>query len=350
MADESGNRALIETAVARARSRWLVSAVVNAGGRWAALPAGVAALVGIALALSGVHTIGWLLAVSLLGAAGVAATLLLTHRLYARPAAAGAPDWTLLLDRALDADDALPTMLESSGEFRALLEARVAAKLDPVREKLATPVRHWGAIIVALILALMPLVFWRPTPDAPADSPDIAKAEQTLPAGEGTSEPTAGDAPGETGDNGKSDAPGPADAGKGGGGKDGEVAKRPDEGKSDGGAGEKPEDVKPKAAKNDSQPKEGGTGDKPNQPPPPPNKPDEDVESDLNHVKPVAGDGDTREEDRKHWVYNPDGDKLDGSTPTPRDVQHPGEKSVPRTKLTTRERRQLEALYKKLYE
>lgn len=349
MADESGNRALIETAVARARSRWLVSAVVNAGGRWAALPAGVAALVGIALALSGVHTIGWLLVVSLLGAAGVAATLLLTHRLYARPAAAGAPDWTLLLDRALDADDALPTMLESSGEFRALMEARVAAKLDPVREKLATPARHWGAVIVALILALMPLVFWRPTPEAPAEPTEVAKTEPTSAA---TQQTPTGDGPGEADGNGagKSDAPGPADAGKGGGGKDGEVAKRPDEGKSDGGAGEKPEDVKPKPAENDSQPKEGGTGDKPNQPPPPPNQPDEEVESDLNHVKPVAGDGETRDEDRKHWVYNPDGDKLDGSTPSPRDVQHPGEKSVPRTKLTTRERRQLEALYKKLYE
>ena len=351
MADETDNRSMIDAAIRRARSRWLTSAMVNAGGRWAALPAGAAALLGITLALFGVHSLFWLLAVSMLGAVGVLVTLVRIRNHYARPGAFGAPDWTLLLDRALQLADALPTMLESNGEFRALMEARVAAGLDPVRAKQATPARRWGALFVALILALMPLVFWRPAPENPTDDPAQLAKEETDPSivnqpqgpEEGNSEPTKGD-------EGKADAPGPGESGKGGGGKDGEVAKRPNEEKSEGTAGEKPENEQPREMKSNPEPKEGGAGDNDTPPISGPKPPDEEVETDLNHVKPVAGDGETSKQDRSHWVYNPEGNKLDGSSPVPRELNHPGEKSMPRTKVTTGERKRIEEVFRKLYE
>jgi len=280
----------------------------------------------------------------------VGVTLFITRGVYAKPAAPGAPDWTLLLDRTLKLDDALPTLLESRGEFRALMEARVAAGLDPVREKQAAPARHWGALVVALILALMPLVFWRPAPDAPNDEPQQVAKDQPRPRPVQQNGGAPGNTEGGGGGQGNQKKQGPGKTGKGGGGKDGEVQKRPDAGKSEGTAGKKPDDVKPEQPKDSPTPKNGGIGDKKEPPKSMPKPPDEDVESKIKHVKPNAGDGDTRTEERSHWVYNPEGRKLDGSSPTPPDVQHPGEKAVPRTKLTTRERKKLAELYKKLYE
>src|SRR5690606_17215587 len=87
MATGSDNQAGIEAALRRARSRWLTSAMVNAGGRWAVLPAGVAALLAIGLALAGVHSLGLLLPLCLLSAGGALLALLLARRAYARPAA-----------------------------------------------------------------------------------------------------------------------------------------------------------------------------------------------------------------------------------------------------------------------
>lgn len=411
---------MIDAAIRRARSRWLTSAMVNAGGRWAALPAGAAALLGITLALFGVHSLFWLLTVSLLGAVGVLVTLVLIRNHYARPGASGAPDWTLLLDRALQLDDALPTMLESNGEFRALMEARVAAGLDPVRAKQATPARRWGALIVALILALMPLVFLRPASSV-ASEPMLAETQPVESADDQAVavprldfiDPSIGPTSGgntvriyggnllnvaqvyfgeepamfamgvapdlivclapvheagvvevsvetQSGVRGNGlqytyieGASGPGaggDSGRGGGGKDGEVAKRPNEDKSEGTAGEKPENEQPREMKSNPEPKEGGAGDNDTPPISGPKPPDEEVETDLNHVKPVAGDGETSKQDRSHWVYNPDGEKLDGSNPVPRDLKHPGEKSMPRTKVTTGERKRIEEVFRKLYE
>jgi hypothetical protein len=145
-------------------------------------------------------------------------------------------------------------------------------------------------------------------------------------------------------------SPGKTD-GKGGKGKQGEVQKRPDGQKSkSGGAGKPPPDAKPQPTKSNPPPKEGGTGDKPKPPTSAPKKPDQPADTDLTHVKPDAGKGETRSEDRSRWVYNPDAGKPHEGTPTPPDVQHPGERAVPRTKVTSRERKLLEHLYKKLYE
>ncbi|MCB9894841.1 MAG: hypothetical protein H6839_10350 [Planctomycetes bacterium] len=324
--------------------------MINAGGRWAVLPSGAAALLAIVLALAGAESLAWFLPLSLIALAGSVLALLLTRRSYARPAAAGAPDWTLLLDRALGLNDALPTWLESKGEFRLAMEAGIAQRLDPKLEKKAAPARHWGALAIVLVLALMPLAFWRPAPDEPTTPPQVARNE-TPPETEASK---SGDGPGQAGgggEEGEGEGESAGDnGGNGGKGEEGEVQKRPDGAKSDSGVGDPPPDAQPQPTDGNPPPKEGGVGDKKGDPTPPPAQPDKDVDSNLNHVKPEAGEGDTRTEDRSRWVYNPNAGKLDGSTPGEPDVQHPGERAVPRTKVTTRERELIENLYKKLKE
>ncbi|MCB9932853.1 MAG: hypothetical protein H6841_05450 [Planctomycetes bacterium] len=350
MAEQDQNRARIDAALNRARARWLTSAMVNAGGRWAVLPAGVVALLAIALALAGVHTLAWLLPLCLLGVAGAVVSLLLTRRAYAQPAASGAPDWTLLLDRALRLDDALPSWLESNGGFRTALEPRIVAGLDPTREKQAAPEKHWGALVVALLLALLPLVFWRPEPTETAEAPEQVASEpgaaDEAPAGAGPS--AAGTGGGEQ----QAESPGGGqDQGSGGGGEEGEVQQQPDGSKGEGGAGEPPEGTEPKPLENNmTPPREGGVGDNRTPPSEPPRPEETEIEPDLEHVKPDVGEGETRTEDRSRWVYNPRGKTLDESTPTPPDLKGAGERAVPRTKLTTRERKLLQDLYKRLYE
>lgn len=316
------------------------------------IPGGVVALLGIVLALAGERSLGWLVLLAGLGVAGVGAALVITRRMYARPAAAGAPDWTLLLDRALGLDDALPTWCEAEGDFRAGMEARIAAGLDPEREKLAAPAKHWGGLVIALLLALMPLVFWQPeqsneqAPETIADQPEEVTPPPTGGGGGGAGEGAGegegeGDAPGgdKEGDNG------------GGGGGEGETKTRPDGGKGESGAGEKPEDAEPTPRDNTPKPDNQDVGDDSNPTEQPKPKPNEDeIPSDIDKVKPKAGDGDTRTESTSRWVYDPDGEKLDGSTPTPREGNHPGEKAVPRTKMTRSERELIEKTYRKLYE
>ncbi|MBZ0138031.1 MAG: hypothetical protein K8I27_16870 [Planctomycetes bacterium] len=340
----------ISAALKRARSRWLLSAMVNAGGRWAVLPAGVVALIGIVLALAGERSLGWLLLLAGLGVAGVGAALVITRRIYARPAASGAPDWTLLLDRALGLDDALPTWIEAEGQFRRGMEERVAAGLDPVREKRAAPKQHWGGLAIALLLALMPLVFWRPDG---LENPPV----ETLADTPGVDEPPVQGAPGdaEAGASegaGKGDGAGEGEAegGTGGGGDEGDAKKRPD-GSSDGeGAGEQPNDAQPRPRDKSPKPENNEVGDTSNPHDRPPPKPeDKDIDSNIDKVKPKPGDGETRTEETSRWVYNPNGEKLDGSIPKPRDVNHPGEKAVPRTRITRSERELIEKTYRELY-
>lgn len=347
MATGSDNQAGIEAALRRARSRWLTSAMVNAGGRWAVLPAGVAALLAIGLALAGVHSLALLLPLCLLSAGGALLALLLARRAYARPAAQGAPDWTLLLDRALGLNDALPTWLESRGEFRAALEPRIAAGLDPQREKLAAPARHWGALAVVVLLVMLPLAFWRPEPD-----PVIPEGVADMPQGATADERNAEAGPAAAGGGDASpDEPAPGSPETGGGqGDEGEVQQKPDGEKSEDGAGEAPEDVKPQPLQNDAPANQGGAGDQQSPPSEPPKPEDPEIDPNLEHVLPDAGEGETRTENRSRWVYNPHGTKLDESTPAPPDPKQAGEKAVPRTKLTTRERRLLQDLYRKLYE
>jgi hypothetical protein len=348
MAETADNRARIDAATGRARRRWLVSAMVNAGGRWAVLPAGVCALAGIVLALAGETSPAVLLPLVAAGLVSAAAALATTWRVYAKPGTSGAPDWSLLLDRALGLNDALPAYLEGKGRFNAALEGRIAAALDIAKEKAAAPRRQYAPLAVALILALFPLVSWLPDPlRSEPELPQVGKAPQAA------DEPEPPVQPGTAKTSGKGEEgeqPAESTGENSGGGNEGEVQKRPDGRKTEGGAGDPPEDIKPQPMKDNPKPNAGGTGDNPMPPTDAPKPEDKPLETDLTKIKPVAGDGETRTEDRTRWVYNPDGRKLDGATPLPSENPHGAERALPRTKITSSERKRIENIYRKLYE
>lgn len=354
MSEDNDNRKSINNAVRKARRRWLVSMVVNAGGRWAVLPACVGALAGMALALTGaglpwlMHTVG-LVAFVALGLGGVLFALGLTCLAYMVPGVRGAPDYTLLLDRALGLDDALPTWLEKQGEFSNALETRVAKGLDPVREKRATPARRWGAVMIALLLALMPLLFLRPKPES--EPPEqVAKQPETPPPAAPNGDPGSNGGGGASEGDQSGNDQGESES-KSGRGEEGEVKRRPDEASGEGDGAPPPEGELPRSENNAPRPpREGNVGDNEQPPNDRPERKAPDLENNFENVRPDAGEGETRSEDRSRWVYDPDGEKRDDAPPRPRDVKHPGEKSVPRTKITSSERRTIRQIFKKLYE
>ncbi len=339
----------IEHALHDARRRWLAAAAVNTGGRWAVLPALGVALLAIALSLALGLDWPWMLGLAVVALAAVAVTIALTWARHANPGRAGAPDYTLLLDRAMGLGDALPSYMEANGQFRAALEVQLAGKLQPAAVKAAAPRRHYGPLLVALLLALMPMALLLPDPTQP-DSP----AQQ---AAEGAEQPKASEAPqdggGDAGE-GKNGGPGddaPGSNGSGGGEGEGnsdkgEAQKRPD-GKPTEGNGGKP-DAPPSTENPRNRPEVGADPETP--PPVEPPKDPPKIETDDHRIRPESGKGDTRTEDRKRWLYNPDGRKLDGSTPAPPPIENRPERALDRTKVTSREARLLEGLYRRLYE
>src|SRR5262245_6417368 len=122
----------LQPALERARVRWLNAAMVNAGGRWAALPAALILVAALALSLGGHREFALLAALSAVALCGVAAALLLTRQLFSRGKRAGAPDWSLQLDRELGLNDSLVTLLDGAGPFAKAVQARVAAAFDEV--------------------------------------------------------------------------------------------------------------------------------------------------------------------------------------------------------------------------
>lgn len=337
----------IDAALARARARWLNSATINAGGRWAVLPAAAAAVVGVSLAVAGVRDVLPLAAVGAVGVAGVIAALVMTRQTFARPGRPGAPDYTLALDRALGLNDALPALVESPGAFSGALAERVARGLDPVRERQAAPPRQWASLVVALLLCLLPLAAL--TPDALAETPppkdqtaQQPKEQPELPAV--PPPPASGDQP-EKAEPQPGENQGKGEGNGGGGSPEGQPQPQPGQGNEEG-----PKD-KPKPdpnAKPEQQPK--GAGDNIGPPPKPPEEtPEEKVDSRDTPITPEAGKGDTREEVRRRWLYDPDGAVLPGAQPNVPRMESQGESAIPRQKVTTTERRTLERLYEKLF-
>lgn len=322
--------------------------MVNAGGRWAVLPATGVAFAGMLAGLLLQPDWPWLLALAIIGVAGIVCAMVLTRRAYTKGGSPGAPDYALLLDKALGLGDALPAYLEGSGMFRQPLADRIARSLDPGKEKAAAPRRHFAPLFVALMLALFPLVFAKldpredsadqvaktpPQNEQPAASPDIQP-----PAQGGGGEPTEG----------TPDTPGEGEGGSDGG--EGDVAGKPDGNTPQGGAGDAPDNAKPKDEGPPEAPASGGTGDKKGQPEKPPATEEPDIKTNVDKVKPEAGKGDTTTKERSRWVYNPDGKPLDGSTPSIPEMKHPGERAVSRTKVTTREKKLIDDLYRELFE
>jgi hypothetical protein len=142
-------------------------------------------------------------------------------------------------------------------------------------------------------------------------------------------------------------------AGEGDSGNEGEGPNQPQTKSDEGGAGEPPPDINPTPTPENTPPNEGTAGDNHGQPPIPPPPPEEqpDIESDTGRVNPRVDDkGETYKKDQSRWVYNPRGETRNDAVPNPRDINHPGEKAVPRTKVTTRERRMTEEIHRVLWE
>jgi hypothetical protein len=424
------NKQEIDQALERTRRRWLNSVTINAGGRWAILPALLVACTGMALGVLADVGLQWLVLMVVVGVAWIVAALLLTRAMYARAGVPGTPDWALSLDRALGLQDALPAYLESNGRFRDALESRVAAALDRDKEKAAVQRRHWGPLFVAGVLALFPLLFWAPgaageEPPSEVSSYSGHTEEQGGPLE--ISAPQAGllpdavirqpyeqqfEASGGTRPNGwqvhkgmlppgmaidfssgrlsgvptelgpfsftlklldhdgsqttqeysievvpPEDGGGEGDGGGNGSGEgnsdnEGEGQNQPRAKDEEGGAGHPPPDINATPEPENTPPDQGSPGDNSGQPPPPP-LPEEppEIESDTGRVKPRVDDkGETYKKDQSRWVYNPKGETRDDAVPRARDINHPGEKAVPRTKVTTRERKLIEEIYRKLWE
>lgn len=337
----------IQHALRDARRRWLAAAAVNTGGRWAVLPALAMALVAIVLSLAlGLEWL-WMLALTGAAVAGVVVALALTWRRHANPGRDGAPDYTLLLDRAMGLGDALPCFMEADGPFRAALAAQLHQSLRPQAVKAAAPRKHYGSLLVALLLALLPMALLLPDPtEAEAASPQAADHS---PEPEGDVSPDAGSNAGGGGPG--DDAPGSSGGSKGSGQGEGnpdqgEAQRRPDSTPADS-TGEQPD-----APQSPETPqKRPDSGDSPDAPPPveAPKDPPK-IDTDDHRIRPETGEGDTRTEDRKRWLYNPDGNQLDGSTPSPPPVENRPEPALDRTKLTSREARLLKDLFRRLYE
>lgn len=339
MAEKSENRARIDASLARARRRWLNAATVSAGGRWAVLPALLLALLGCTFALAFPES--WVAPgiVAALALLAVGVTLVLTRRAFARPARTGAPDWALPLDNALALQGSLATLLDGGGVFTSALETQVAAALDERALRRAAPQWRPGAVLTALLLAVLPLIF--KLPGVPESNPDeIARGGESETKPEVETEPPP-DAEG-AGSAGASSGAGSAEKGEGTEDEPGES--------SEGGAGEFPpdEEIQPDSADAPQPPEAGSEAADP----PPDLRPDKKEKPGLDdqHIKPEPGDGETREETRRRLVYDensPDRKAVTAAGASPRRI---AEDLVPRMKLTTRERRRLETWFRKLNE
>jgi hypothetical protein len=337
----------LQPALERARLRWLNAATVNAGGRWAAIPVVPVALLALALSLAGWRDFALLAALSALALCGVAAALLLTRQAFSRGKRSGAPDWSLQLDRELGLNDALVTLLDGAGPFAKVVQARVAANFDESRARKAAPRKHWGALLVALLLALMPLALWSPKPEQPS-------ADEVAQGGAGENAATPGESAGSKGEGGgagkgKKPAPGPKNSGESSSAEPGETqgAKPEPSGRASDSPGDPPpKDVNPEPSNGSgTQPKDGEVkGTKP----PPSETPEKPVDSKDTPIVPDVGEGERRTKKTSKNVYDENGERVPGATANGSTWKKEAEDVIPRMKLTSRERKLLEEWFNKV--
>ncbi|MCC6150432.1 MAG: hypothetical protein IT461_09305 [Planctomycetes bacterium] len=344
---QSAEKLSLQPALERARKRWLNAAMINAGSRWAALPALAVLGAALAFALAGWRDFVLLAVLSALGLCGVAAALLLTRQAFARPRRVGAPDWSLQLDRELGLNDALVTLLDGAGPFAKAVQARVASGFDEAKARKAAPRKHWGALVIALLLALMPLALWSPQPRAPQDdavanvAPENAQRRDVQPSGA----PAKGDAgggkakkSGSQGNGGESATADPGETRASQPAPSGRASDKPGEAP--------PSDVKPTPAEGSS--KERGIGDNKGPKPPEAEQPEKTPESAERPITPEAGEGERRSRETSKHVYDPDGERKPGVEGSGPNWKEKAEDVIPRMKLTSRERKMLEEWFNKV--
>lgn len=346
MDDPASNRSL-QPALERARSRWLNAAMVNAGGRWAAVPVLPVAIVALALSLAGQRDFALLGALSVLALCGLALALILTRQIFARGRRPGAPDWALHLDRELGLNDSLVTLLDGAGPFAKAVQARVAASFDEVRARKAAPRKHWGALLVALLLALMPLALWSPDPQQP-DTQSVAQGGKA--GGNTAPHENPADGAGASGaGKEKKPAAGAKNGGESASAENGETKgtqPAPSGRASDSPGDPPPKDVRPEPSSGGGgQPKEGEVkGTKP----PPSETPEKPVDAKDNPITPEVGEGERRTKETSKYVNDENGERKPGTEATGPSWKEKAEDVIPRMKLTSRERKLLEAWFNKV--
>lgn len=344
----------LQAALERARRRWLLAAMINAGGRWAVLPAASFAVLALAFALAFKPGLVWLLFLCACALAGVGLSLILALRAHAAVRRAGAPDWSISLDRELGLADSLITLLDGAGPFARLVQARVAAGFDEARARQAAPRRQYGPLAAALLLAILPLALWQPEntePDLSQAQPGLAKADASN--GRTSENPAAakGVQPGEQKGpekGSKGEKPGESESTSESGGGDVQKPKPGEKGNEGATPGEQPPpDTAPQPAKPDGSPPKSGDSSA-QKPPTPPEVPERKVDAKDTPVTPDAGEGERRAEERRKYVYDENGDRAPGAKATGPTWKEKAEDVIPRMNLTSRERKLLEEWFRRI--
>ncbi|MHC4841518.1 MAG: hypothetical protein ACYTDT_11310 [Planctomycetota bacterium] len=332
----------IERVVADARKQWLNTAVVNSGAKLALVPsASVAFVCLVLLAGDWIGLVGVVTAVCI-GFVLVVAVLVKVRQVFATPRSEGAPDWALLLDRALDGKDSIPAWLEAPATFKPAIAAQIVARANVSLGQS----RNWSNLLLILVLLALPFAVlgWKSAAEDPTTE-TVANHEQATESKTDTTNQS--DSSGEI--SGEGDAGTNATSSEDtadGDGRSEDVKRESSDGSVEGNseqpatAPEQPDEVEDAGS---------ATGDNNGAPPLPEPETGEPEDVDPNHVTPESRDGDTIKRERSKWIYDPDGsskDDVELKRPSNSQVL---ERALKRTATTNKERTTLNRLFKKLY-
>jgi hypothetical protein len=343
MSEPSPTTSELHEAIERVRRNWLTAAALNAAVKpalWTGFAATVAAFL---VALAGWPVL-WLYVLVLpsLLIGGVFAWRALVRAAARRHV--GTPLWVLSLDVHSGAGDALVTGLEHDGPFRHAALAKAARCVTPEAARRSAPAVNRAALAVVVVLMLSPLMFLRLASSDDLPEPPAHVARHT-PEHEGATG-------GSSGGNGGADETANGTENSGG---TGEGEGETESGQPGSDPGESPEPLPDQGnggpqAPPDTEQETVPPGEIEGEPKDLPEAPDKpDFGTDIERVRPEAGDGDTELTERSRWVYNPDG-TPERAAGTRSELEHGGELRIPRTKITTSERELIQALHRRMFE
>jgi hypothetical protein len=338
----------LHSEVARYHARWLWAQTLLQGGRWAMVPVALIALIAIGLEVAGQARLPLLIPLCVLGMASWAGCLVLARLENARSRSKGAPDPSLLMDRELGLRDALATWHEAPAGFKQAIERQLERRWDAAAARRVRPPLRLSGALASLLLALLPLALWEPLRNPPpkdSDANDRAAGSRADGAeARDEASPAAG----------KGDKPEPGDRGEGAGsgGQGGEQPeggeKTAPKGEESGPKGEKPapKDANPRPQPGDAPPNPGDAPQPRDVEAPKPKDPK--LENRDLEVKPDVGEGARRAEERKRWIYNPEGERRAGEGSGETGWRREAEGRLPRLRVSGGERRFLETWLRSL--
>jgi hypothetical protein len=327
-------------ALADARRAWRRAQVRRKGGRAALAAALIAPTVALFLWFAGLGSLPWLAACVALGLAAAAVAIGLVWR------TAAAREWVWDVDQVLNLRDALPAYLEHKGTFRPALQGVLAPLLSPGRLRRAMPAPRPWPLLAALLLCALPLALLLAPGRRDIAPTDVAQApeEEVQPHRNAPSVFGNGDAF----SRGEQDEVSASTAGVSGDG-DGEVPPEGELAPAPSAQGEERNEMQ--QLQTQPEPVRQPQSEAGNAPQATPTVPEpEELPFDVNRIRPDVGKGDTESRDVSRWVYDPDGTPVEDATPRPPRLHHPGESAVSRGVLTSRERKLIGELFRRLYE